>query len=681
MRAALLMGALIIAGASSMAAPSLERLTMAKPASYPPTELAPGQTLPVEITPMRVKDPTQDRDDLTINPKTLTYISPDPYYAITQFTTSGRNGVYDVMSGYGEEFTRRFKGNKITTINVVVDDALDAVSVFIKDANFETIFEEEVDLEELDGYDIGCPDPWGKYAAVPVDYEIRDELFFVGYHAVIPEDAKYGQFRILGQMNNGINDLIYVTDNYSGSGPIGNSWLVPFIWCDTEGPGGLYTYDVGMDGITDYCRALCGSEYYVSGTLRNYGTEPVNSIKFSYTGPDGATEYKTLESSEPLPYMSGITFSFPIKANTEAGFFKKLVEVSDINGNPDDYAYDSSKISTLISIANPMNRVVVAEDYTGEWCGYCTRGMAGFELLNETYPNNVITAEYHVMDSMSEDLPGYRNVEVNGYPNAIVNHSFIADPWSGIDPALPFGMGDLVASILDMPVEMSLEAAASSDNNGNVAVKTQLTTSLDVPDGSIYEIGFTVVENNISGIQSNVYSNEYNYWPKDELPEAMWKYYDLPQQFEPSYQHVIRNCYGAFGNPGSVAASSIGEGESVGYEVEFPIDNVIDVYNAYVVAYVMDSSTKEILNAIMTPISNSSQVDEIAASYSIQRYSDGLLVTKEGNFYVEIYSTDGRLVDEENGNDSIYVSLPERNGVYIIVVSDGNGKEVQKFVF
>src|SRR5579871_5514869 len=92
-------------------------------------------------------------------------------------------------------------------------------------------------------------------------------------------------------------------------------------------------------------------------------------------------------------------------------------------------AQNSSNISFT-----PQHNVLI-EEATGDWCGWCIRGIVYLDSLQKTYPNTVDIVSVHgpygyepmsnnVYDYGEEHFPG-----MNGnFPNMVVDRTVVADP-------------------------------------------------------------------------------------------------------------------------------------------------------------------------------------------------------------------------------------------------------------
>ena len=104
----------------------------------------------------------------------------------------------------------------------------------------------------------------------------------------------------------------------------------------------------------------------------------------------------------------------------------------------------------------PVHRVLV-EEYTGTWCGWCTRGLVAMEKLAEAYGDDFIGVAYHNSDPM-EIMTEYPS-PVQGFPSAFVERYYDVDPYYGYESS-GFGMKALVDYLMTQlaPVEINVRA-------------------------------------------------------------------------------------------------------------------------------------------------------------------------------------------------------------------------------
>lgn len=538
-----------------------------------------------------------------MDPKRLTYVAPDNYYSLVAQNLFSNYGIIGVYAHYTPELISRFKGNKLTKINTVAYDGAQEVIVRVLDSNKDIIFEQEAELGDTS---LG----WGYSISIDTDIDLTGEDIYVGYDMEFAEGERSGLVLMQsGRTQNGSfmvdyydgKDLYSMSDDFAG---------VPIIWCETEGDAGLYRNDVTVESVGGG-RVNVGDHYNITGTFINMGSEPIRYVTVSYQRADGTDSESVLDAGEYLPYMNKIQFNMQAVADNGAGIFERDVTVTKINGESDDNPADNTGSSVLFAIDRPMERNIAIEDYTGSWCGFCTRGICAMRMIDEMYGSRVVRMELHTQDIMS-----YRHGEayekycamIPGWPECWINRTHMGDPWFGSDEYAShyFGMGDQVADLMKKPVEVGLDLLIEmSDDQSTIHAKTDATFSLEVDELSkYYSIGYMLLENGITDTQTNYYSAEYAQHPcsKEELPEEMRMFFDLPYEYEETYDHVVREEIGSLGIPNSLSGH-IDVGDTMSHEIDIPTNAILnDKNNAVVAAFVIDNATGEILNIIAKDI-------------------------------------------------------------------------------
>ena len=70
-----------------------------------------------------------------------------------------------------------------------------------------------------------------------------------------------------------------------------------------------------------------------------------------------------------------------------AGSNMMTATIKNVNGAAsDDDSSDDDASTTVDPTAPGLNKMVVVEEATGTWCGWCPRGAVWMEYMQETYP-------------------------------------------------------------------------------------------------------------------------------------------------------------------------------------------------------------------------------------------------------------------------------------------------------
>ena len=163
----------------------------------------------------------------------------------------------------------------------------------------------------------------------------------------------------------------------------------------------------------------------------------------------------------------------------------------------------------------PVHRPMI-EEYTGTWCGWCVRGLAGMELLRESLGDDFIGVAYHNGDPMQIMTSSQYPNSISGYPAAFINRQYSVDPL--------FGFGNTSGQILtDMQQMAELEVIAGIDvtaqwtSADKTAIDVNVTSYFTVDNSNAkYAIEVMLIADDLYGTgstwnQANYYSGERDY--------------------------------------------------------------------------------------------------------------------------------------------------------------------------
>lgn len=226
-------------------------------------------------------------------------------------------------------------------------------------------------------------------------------------------------------------------------------------------------------------------------------------------------------------------------------------------------ASTSSSGSSSIPVAD-ADRVVLAEVFTGTWCGWCPYADRAIETLATEQGSNLAVLEYHVSDSHAvSDVSTKTNLySISGYPTVIFDGTTTkagANPDSGSGSDYEQLCYDAYSSTLTT----RLAVGASVSITGEVTVAS-----------SIAAVSATV-SNESSGTLSNFTINAVLY---EDLNESEFRF-------------VVRDILA----PETVASLASGATET--YSANSETLTGVDTSNIGVIVFVQSSSDNEVLNA------------------------------------------------------------------------------------
>ena len=218
----------------------------------------------------------------------------------------------------------------------------------------------------------------------------------------------------------------------------------------------------------------------ITGVITNLGGSAESAISVTWT--DGANTNTTNLAGTLSPGQS-MTFEHPDGISLASGTSITVDVEVGISG---DVNLTNNELTgyTAEGAAFWPNKVVVGEEATGTWCGWCPRGMAGMEYMEEEHGEAWVGIAVHNNDPMAnEDYDSWMGSQISGYPSGLVNRVEDINPSSaGLEAAfeeeiLKFGVAGIeVLSLIneDDEVEVRIEFGFAVDHDDNVRVAVVL---------------------------------------------------------------------------------------------------------------------------------------------------------------------------------------------------------------
>lgn len=340
-------------------------------------------------------------------------------------------------------------------------------------------------------------------------------------------------------------------------------------WCDDV----AYTYTPttlpNLNAATVSVKAgvkLVGQSGHPIVTVRNLGLTAITSfhLEVDYNG-NTISEHVT---GVNIASLATYDVEFTNTITAVSGTHDMTATVSQVNGGgADGNPADDAKILTIIPIVPAPGKMVVAEEATGTWCGWCPRGTVAMAGMQETYAQFWAGIAVHNGDPMVHtDYDVGIGGLISGYPSALVDRGVDIDP-TGIE-------NDFLIRIQVAPTALLTNTATfdAANNKVNLHVDANFQSATS---GS-WKIALVATEHGVSGTttqwaQSNYYSFQSNNLPlvgagKDWQAETN----PVPAN-EMVYDHVARLITPTFsGNAGFPA--TINASDNFGFDFEVTLD-------------------------------------------------------------------------------------------------------------
>lgn len=371
----------------------------------------------------------------------------------------------------------------------------------------------------------------------------------------------------------------------------------------------------------------------VSFSLRNVGNPLTDvSVGISVDGISVAETYcpgiwNTDESES-------ISLFLPISLNTVTDY---SVYVRPQSGQPvsllQDFAYMTS-----------LPRRLLVDKGTGMWCPNCPTAIVDINKLEEQYGDNLIVVDTHYDDLYANDIY-YAGLSFYSLPRMKLNRIRATDNATSAR----------FKNYLCMPTEIGIDIENLSLTDSNtLSVKASVATSADFSSSATYRIGYVLTKTITAEIDPRIYQQN-----SCSLPDKLQFYYlpskipaplcQLPDTSLPSPLATKADDQAFVGMEGSLPLTLYpSESYSSQWEIPLPVgyDNFSDMR---LVAYVIDTETKTVINSVAVDIDALADVAPVIAPAA---HTDA------------IFSIDGRCVG------SSLEGLP--HGIYIL-----NGKKIK----
>lgn len=358
-------------------------------------------------------------------------------------------------------------------------------------------------------------------------------------------------------------------------------------------------------GVTfiEQLSGLAGLTSDVVATVRNLGSNTITSfdIEYDYNGNNVQETVGPVSIASLATYEH--TFSTPVVV--ASGSNDLTVTVSNVNGaGADADPSDDAKTITVDPIVPAAGKVVVGEEGTGTWCGWCPRGAVYMDIFETEYEPYWAGIAVHNGDPMVNAVyDAGMGALISGYPSALV------DRGPDVDPS---GMYTDFLNRLQTPPTAFI-TNQSTWNAGTRELSVEVSAEFQMPANNNYKLACVLTEDGVTGTTTGY--NQTNYYAGGSNG-VMGGYEALPNPVPAAqmvYDHVARDIQPSFtGDAASFpAVVNAGETHSVTFNFVLPAD--WNENNIHVIGILFDPSGM-IDNAGKSTIFSNSGLNEVEAA-------------------------------------------------------------------
>lgn len=254
----------------------------------------------------------------------------------------------------------------------------------------------------------------------------------------------------------------------------------------------LNDYSASFESI-DNGYTIPGKEFSFKVGVNSNGEKAVTSIDYDIEIA-GQKESRSANLNIAGGLGKHATLNVAIVGPAEIGDYEVKMNITKINGQENSEAANVA-VSTFHNVARLAKRCTVVEEFTGTSCPWCPRGIAGMNLLRDTYPDTFIGIAIHQYSSADPMYnSNYANLGFQGAPScAIDRRGSDFDPYYGSVNSILDDYDRLNAEVA--PVEIGLTGVWTDDTKKSVELEATTTA---IAAGS-YKIAFVLVADSLRG--------------------------------------------------------------------------------------------------------------------------------------------------------------------------------------
>lgn len=372
-------------------------------------------------------------------------------------------------------------------------------------------------------------------------------------------------------------------------------------------------------------------------TLVNHGTEAIKNIEYEIEVADKKETKQLTKSLSGGYYGRSTTFSATIPAVSEAGSYPAKFRITKVNGveNEDPLAETETPVVYLSEL--PLHKPLI-EEYTGTWCQYCPKYLAGMEQLSDKNGDDYVGVAYHTLDEMSFTPSAYLPADPSGLPAAFIDRIAAFSPLDGQSDWEK--RRNIIA-----PANISVVGEWINEEKTQIKA-TSTTTFIRDFSNSPYRIGYILIANDVHYAewkQSNAFSGNAatgnSYF--DYFVTAPYNIYDY------HYNEVVLAQSAQYG-AGLEESLPVNLQENIPYEYSYVFDisehelfpyvtrtytvdgviyketaDVVDKNKLEVIAVLINTETGEVVNCNKGHVTNADGIIEVQSTkFKVQGYYD-----------------------------------------------------------
>ena len=460
-------------------------------------------------------------------------------------------------------------------------------------------------------------------------------------------------------------------------------------------PYTLPAVNAGVMNASVIGAGLTGNAVAPTFTIRNLGTSTITAfdIVANYNGINVPQSFSGLS----IASLASQTFTMTSTITLVAGVNPLTITVSNVNGaGADGDANDNVKITSLDPVTPAAGKLVVTEEGTGTWCGFCVRGAVFMGRMHDAYDGYWAGLAVHNGDPMT----------VTDYDAAITAMpGFTGFPTAFVDRVAPIDPADMEASILTR-LQVAPKALMTNGATWDAVTRilnVSVTADFQASATNSYKLACALSEDNVTGTVAGY--EQHNYYAANAYG-PMGGYESLPSVVPATqmvYDHVARAILPSFAGSAAAFPSVINNGDS--YTMTFSYDlsaNTWDIDKINIISMLIDPSgmidnagSTTVAEAVINGYTNSlttisgSYADELFQVYPNPATTNATVainLNKESDVSLKIVDMSGKEVAARNyglinGASTVGINTSNfQSGVYMVELTVNNQKMTKRLI-
>lgn len=351
-----------------------------------------------------------------------------------------------------------------------------------------------------------------------------------------------------------------------------------------------------------------GSEK-ITGIVKNGGSETLSDFDIHWT--DGINTF-TYTVTEDVSSGGNYYFTLPDEITTVPSGYSATITVT-VDAEGDEDADNDSMSETVEGLPFVPVKIVVGEEATGTWCGWCPRGAVWMEYMEEHYPETWIGIAVHNSDPMEVTAyDDWMGTQISGYPSAMVDRGSDIDP-SDFESRYESAIGDFALARLD------LKPLIDDQDEVWVHVRTEFAKDSDRD----MALAIVIVEDGVTGTASGYSQVNYYSYQSQNIPLVGaghdWQQapYNVPAA-DMVYDDVARELLTDIEGEDGSMPSSVSAGDVVSFELDkFTWSSDYAKENSRIVAMLVNTSSGDVINAAESELIEYEVIEENGFTYYV----------------------------------------------------------------